>query len=294
MAAAARRDTATTIEAADRRGQGPTAEAVGHATPRRGARSLSRHRPLLPLARRSAGPCSLCSPTLAEPPRRGPAVPLGCRCRPSRPRLPAAAPAVAPPAVQAPVPRFARRAAAAPYCSRARRHGRPRAPALRPAAVPRPAGPAQPRPSRSRAGHVWPPCPVPLVGEGSEGASSPPRPATPPHGGTPQGRPPLRPAAPARCRISRGPRSAAGRARRWRREREDDKGGEERGDPDSGLVSSNREGLFQNGQGPKGSIPSISRSDGRPSRDPTAKKMAVTWIHDMDLFRPGFVVRRYD
>jgi len=132
---------------------------------------------------------------------------------------------------------------------------------------------------RIRAGYAWqPPCPVPLVGEGPEGAAPPPRQAfargaTPVALGRRRAWPPLvgkesglgaapslglrttatpgHPAArrhpavpPARCRISRGPRSTAGRVRHRRGEREEDKGGEERGNPDRGLISSNFEGLF--------------------------------------------------
>ena len=104
----------------------------------------------------------------------------------------------------------------------------------------------------SRAGYAWPlPCPVPLVGDGREGAAPPPRPAfaalaelrrsrlaavpgpacrgregrravstsrpaTPLHRGTLHYRPPLRPAALARCRILHGPCSTAGCVRQRR------------------------------------------------------------------------------
>ena len=125
----------------------------------------------------------------------------------------------------------------ATYCSRARRHSRLRAPALRPAAVPRPARPCpavalvEPRrlclaACRGREGGCGPAAtpglrsprgaaPVALgravpspACRGREGrrAASAPRPATPPHCGTLQCRTPLRPAALARYRISRGRR----------------------------------------------------------------------------------------
>ena len=104
------------------------------------------------------------------------------------------------------------------------------------------------------AGHAWPPpCLAPLAGEGREGER--PRRAARPLPA--QCWPPL-----CCCRISRGPRSAVGCAGHRRGEREEDNGGEERGDPDCGLVSSNLEGLFAKWTSPGGPTPSISRSDG--------------------------------
>ena len=190
--------------------------------------------------------------------------------RPTRPLLPASRRQLCKPRC---LVRSSRRSAT--YCSRACRHSQLRAPALRPAAVPRPARPcpavalAEPRrlrlaACRGREGGCGPTATPGLRGpreaapialgravpspacRGREGrrAALAPRPATPPHCGTLQCRTPLRPAALARCRISRGPYSTAGCVRHRRGGWEEDKGREQRGDPDHGLISSNLEDFF--------------------------------------------------
>ena len=173
----------------------------------------------------------------------------------------------------------------------------PRAPALRPAVVPlpRPAGPAQPRPSRSRAGHAWPlPCPVPLVGERREGVAPPAthgcRRAWPPlQGKGPRPRrhsrprpaqcpPPLCPAAPARCRISRGPAAPsdapATKEARGKRITE----GRREGTRTAGWFHQTLRAFLQNGQ--------VLEDLHRPSLDPTAEKIAVDVAHPAIEFGP--------
>ena len=115
---------------------------------------------------------------------------------------------------------------------------------MQPAAAPGIRGPRGAVPAALGRHRAWP-----LVEEGREG-ERPRRRARPPH----------RTAAPRSAAYHCG--RAVGCARH-RGEREEDKGGEERGDPDRGLISSNLEVLFAKCLGPGGSTPSISRSDGR-------------------------------
>ena len=122
-------------------------------------------------------------------------------------------------------------------------------------------------------------------GTGTRAASTS-RPATPLHSGTLHCRQPLRPAALARCRILRGPCSAAGCVRHRRGEWEEDKGREERGDPDRGLISSNFEGFFlQNSRDSHDLDCPCARSDGR--------ERPAMWRAPRRGNRTAFVGRRF-